>query len=72
VTDSADRGAKRSEVAQSVDESDSREVLDHMVRLEFDVNEDQQAATNIFSFYGHYYDYLEEYNLIEVSFVNFS
>ena len=55
-----------------MDESDSREVLDHMVRLEFDVNEDQQAATNIFSFYGHYYDYLEEYNLIEVSFVNFS
>jgi hypothetical protein len=49
--------------------SESREVLDHMVRLEFDIvqeTEDAQAA-NIFSFYGNYYDYLDEYNLIEVS-----
>ena len=54
VADSSQQKEKRSELAQSVDESDSREVLDHMVRLEFDVTEDQQAATNIFSFYGHY------------------
>ena len=50
--------------------SESREVLDHMVRLEFDIvqeHEDPNAA-NIFSFYGNYYDYLDEYNLIEVSY----
>ena len=40
-----------------------------MVRLEFDLNldtEDPEAA-NIFSFFGNYIDYLDEYNLIEVS-----
>lgn len=40
-----------------------------MIRLEFDINQDQHdpEAANIFSFYGNYMDYLDEYNLIEVS-----
>lgn len=57
--------AKEDEVSSN----DSREVLNHMVRLEFDVvqNEGGEQPVNIFSFYGNYYDYLDEYNLIEVS-----
>lgn len=44
-------------------------MLDHMVRLEFDIVQDSadHQAANIFSFYSNYYDYLDEYNLIEVS-----
>lgn len=51
------------------DSTDSREVLDHMVRLEFDIvqPDEDPKATNIFSFYGNYFEYLDEYNLIEVS-----
>lgn len=64
---SVEKGSvSRSADAESLD---SKEVLKHMVRLEFDVvqeNEDPNAV-NIFSFYGNYYDYLDEYNLIEVS-----
>lgn len=58
--------ATKEDEAQS---TDSREVLNHMVRLEFDVlqSEGGEQPVNIFSFYGNYYDYLDEYNLIEVS-----
>ena len=40
-----------------------------MVRLEFDIVQEHEDphATNIYSFYGNYYEYLDEYNLIEVS-----
>jgi hypothetical protein len=52
-------------------EGNKKEVLDHMVRLEFDIDPAKTTNdnANIFSFYTNYVDYLDDYNLIEVSIV---